>query len=160
MLPLALMFAALDLLGQSMPIFSSEKWGTFGEWALALVTPIAVFATVDLWQRDRIAQKGAATEAARDEQLKKARKAESLLRGLRVMQGQGVGGAICYLQNDSDLSIVVTRTDALGTLADPLVVKSGSGCPIPGAPVNDRLLVETSEGEFSVTQLGVKCLTQ
>lgn len=156
--PLVVFFAALDLLGNIYPYFSSPKWGSFAEWALALVTPIAVFTSVDQWNRQRREQRLDLDAAKSEAALGQARKAEALLAGVRVTHVQGVHGSLCYVQNDSKVSVTVLRTQAQGTLAHPIFIPSRDGAVMPNSPPDDDVVVATAHGEFRVSRLGVKWL--
>lgn len=57
----------LGWLGTLFPVFDTATWGTFGDWASAIVPAIAIIASVDVWrfERDERNRAARANELAR-----------------------------------------------------------------------------------------------
>lgn len=58
--------AFLEWIGNTFPILrrSPETWGSYGDWAAAILPALAILVTVDLWRRDRIERSKAAAQRA------------------------------------------------------------------------------------------------
>lgn len=157
-LPFVTIFVLLDLIGRWKPIFSIELWGTYSEWALALMTPAALFAALDTWRHDR--DRREMRDRAREEQreVERVRHLEEKYSCIVLLTRQGLRGEVIGLLCTCSRELSVVRTSTLGSLSTPLVVKQNEFQPIPGAGASDEVEVRCEEGTFILTRAGIRWL--
>lgn len=155
-LAMSALFASLDLVGRALPIFDTGKWGTFGEWAMALLTPLTVVASVAMWMQDREDRESSRAKQIQIDAVRAVGAKESSVRGLRLSFRPGLSGMVGYLNNGCALPATLVHTSCDGELADPCVVEPGGDVMIPGLTAAGEVHVIVQGIRFLVNERGLK----
>lgn len=153
---LLISFAVLDLAGQVYPIFGTRKWGTFAEWALAIATPATIVASYMSWVRDRADRLSERNQQRRDNRDKETRRSERQLAGVRLESGQGVGGPIIKLVNESKHTIELIYDEVAMAPDQPTFIRPLESIILDASLDPSTLRLTAFRRVYKVTESGVK----
>ena len=162
-------FIILDLLGRSFPGIarSPSVWGSFGDWAAAILPAITILLSVDMWLTDkrREAERSAAEAIERQNELArtieaKVRETYKELAGLRLVTRPGTTSEETWIENPSAYSARLHRIDNPGLCEETIILQSEEDAPLSRLGLTDTrsAIAEVRDEFFRVTFSGVQSI--
>lgn len=136
----------LDILGKTYPVFYVTTWGTYAQWASALLPSLIAMLTVHMWLMDR-----------RDKIAESVEKRLAPLRNIQFEMRPDVNQYALWLTNRTGMSVDIVAING-APLTPSINIPDGGERSLPNGALSDSILTLRDGQIYEVSRNSVRTL--